>query len=128
MSMPFLVRTLINAAALWVAVRLVPGVEYSGGWLPFLAVAVVFGVVNAVLGRVLKILTLPIIFVTFGFFLLVINAGLLWLTSTLSVALGIGFVVRGFWSALFGALVVSLVSALLGFTIREPRPVVVVRR
>lgn len=128
MNLPLLVRTLVNAAALWVAVRIVPGVEYTGGWLPFLGVAVVFGVLNTVLGRVMKILSLPLIIVTLGIFLLVINAFLLWLTSTLAVALGIGFHVAGFWAAFWGGLVVSLVSVVLGFVVAEPRPVVVVRR
>lgn len=127
MNMTFLVRTLVNAASLWVAVSLVPGVEYAGGWLPFLGVAVVFGVVNAVLGRLVKLLSLPLILVSFGLFLLLINAFLLWLTSRVSVALGIGFVVSGFWPAFWGALVVSLVSALLGLLLAERRSVVVVR-
>ncbi len=128
MNTAFIARTLVNAAALWVAVSLIPGVDYSGGWLPFLGVAVVFGVVNTVLGRLMKILSLPLIVVTFGMFLFVINAFLLWLTSTVSLALGIGFVVSGFWAAFWGGLVVSIVSALLGLAISEPRRVVVVRR
>ncbi len=128
MNTAFIARTLVNAASLWVAVSLIPGVDYSGGWLPFLGVAVVFGVINAVLGRFMKLLSLPLIVVTLGIFLLVINAFLLWLTSTLSLALGIGFVVSGFWAAFWGGLVVSIVSALLGLAISEPRQVVVVRR
>jgi len=128
MNASFVIRTLVNAAALWAAVRLVPGVEYTGGWLPFLGVAVVFGVINVVLGRITKLLSLPLIIVSFGLFLLVINALLLWLTSTLSVALGIGFVVTGFWPAFWGGLVVSLVSTLLSLAISEPRNVVVIRR
>ncbi|MGE0704887.1 MAG: phage holin family protein [Vicinamibacterales bacterium] len=128
MNTAFIARTLINAASLWAAVRLIPGVDYSGGWLPFLGVAVVFGVVNAVLGRLMKLLTLPLIVVTLGVFLLVINALLLWLTSTVSLALGIGFVVTGFWAAFWGGLVVSIVSGLLGLAISEPHQVVVVRR
>ena len=60
----FVVRTLVNAAALWVATRIVPGVEYVGGWLPLLGVAIVFGVVNAFVAPVAKILTLPLIVVS----------------------------------------------------------------
>ena len=113
--MRFLVRLLVNAAALWVATRLVPGVTYSdaGGWLPFMGVALVFGVVNTFIGPVVKILSIPFILVTLGFFLLVLNGLLLWLTSSLSSALGLGFHVSGFWAAFFGALVVSIVSTLL---------------
>jgi putative membrane protein len=117
----FLIRTLINAAALWVAVRLVEGITYDGGWLPFLGVAVVFGVLNTVIGRIAKLLTLPLIVVTFGLFLLVINACMLWLTSALATALGISFHVSGFWAAFWGALVVSVVSAVLTLVVAEPR-------
>jgi len=117
--MPFLVRLLVNAAALWVATALVPGVAYRGGSLPFLGVALVFGVVNATLGPVAKILTFPLIILTLGVFALVINGLMLWLTSSLSEVLGLGFHVRGFWAAFFGALVVSIVSTVLSFAIRD---------
>jgi len=116
---PFLVRLLINAAALWVATRLVPGVVYSGGWLPFLGVALVFVVVNALFGTVTKILTFPLISVTLGLFLLVVNGLMLWLTSAFSDALGLGFHVRGFGPAFWGALVVSVVSTILGVVARD---------
>lgn len=111
--MPFFVRLLINAAALWVATRLVPGVTFTGDWLPFLGVALVFGVINTFIGPVVKILSIPFILVTLGVFLFVINGLMLWLTSSLSGALGLGFHVSGFWAAFFGALVVSIVSTLL---------------
>ena len=111
--MPFFLRLLINAAALWVATRLVPGVTFTGDWLPFLGVALVFGVVNTFVGPVTKILAIPLIILTLGIFLLVVNGLMLWLTSSLSSALGLGFHVSGFWAAFFGALVVSIVSTLL---------------
>ena len=111
--MPFFLRLLINAAALWVATRLVSGVTFTGDWLPFLGVALVFGIVNTFIGPVVKILSIPFIIFTLGFFLLVVNGLLLWLTSSLSGALGLGFHVSGFWAAFFGALVVSIVSTLL---------------
>jgi putative membrane protein len=117
--MPFLIRLLVNAAALWVATKLVPGVTYTGGWLPFLGVALVFGFVNAVIRPVTKVLTFPIIIVTLGIFSFVVNGLMLWLTSALSTALDLGFHVRGFWSAFFGALVVSIVSTLLSFLVRS---------
>ena len=94
--MPFLIRWLVNAAALWVATRLVPGVTYSGGWLPLLGVALVI-------------------------FSFVVNGLMLWLTSALSGALGLGFHVDGFWAAFLGALVVSLVSMLLSMLVTERR-------
>jgi putative membrane protein len=119
--MRFLVRWLVNAAALFVATQIVPGVSYSGGVLPLLAVALVFGVVNAVVGTVTKILTFPIIILTLGLFLLVINGLMLMLTSALSSALELGFHVRGFGAAFWGALVVSIVSTLLSLFFRGSR-------
>ena len=111
--MPFLTRLIVNAAALWVATRVVSGVTYTGDWLPFLGVAAVFGVVNAFIRPVAKILTFPLIIVTLGIFALVVNGLMLWLTSSLSESLGLGFHVSGFWAAFWGALVVSLVSTIL---------------
>ena len=117
--MAFWVRWLVNAAALWVATRIVPGVTYIGGWLPFLGVALIFGVVNAFIRPIAKVLTFPIIILTLGIFALVVNGLMLWLTSALSDALDLGFHVRGFWAAFFGALVVSIVSTLLSMLITE---------
>jgi putative membrane protein len=119
--MGFLVRLIVNALALWVATQLVPGVSYSGGVLPLLGVALVFGVVNAFIRPIAKILTFPIIIVTLGLFALVINGLMLLLTSAVSDALGLGFHVRGFWAAFWGALVVSIVSTLLSLLVRERR-------
>ncbi len=117
--MPFLVRLLVNAAALWVATQLVPGVSYTGGALPILGVALIFGVVNAVLRPVAFILTFPILILTLGLFTFVINALMLWLTSTVSHALGLGFRVSGFWPAFGGALVVTIVSWALSLAIKD---------
>ena len=119
--MPLLIRLLVNAAALWVATRLVPGVVYDGGALPLLGVALVFGVVNALIRPVAKILTFPLIIVTLGIFALVINGLMLWLTSSLSSALGLGFHVSGFWAAFWGGLVVSIVSTILSMIVTEPK-------
>jgi len=117
--MPLLIRLLVNAAALWVATRIVTGVTYAGALLPFLGVALVFGIVNAFIRPILKFLTFPFFIVTFGIFALVLNGLMLWLTSALSSNLGLGFHVAGFGPAFWGALVVSIVSTLLGFFIRD---------
>lgn len=111
--MTFLIRLIVNAAALYVATKLVPGVTFHGTWPAFFGVALVFGVVNAFVRPVAKILTLPFIIVTLGLFLFVINGLMLWLTSRLSATLDLGFHVSGFWAAFWGALVVSIVSMLL---------------
>ena len=115
--MSLIIRLLVNAAALWVAARIVPGVTYRGDVLPFLGVALVFGIVNAFIRPVAKLLTFPIIILTLGLFALVINGLMLWLTSALSGVLGLGFHVSGFWAALVGALVISLVSTLLSLIV-----------
>jgi putative membrane protein len=117
--MRFVIRLLVNAAALWVATRIVTGVTYTGALLPFLGVALVFGIVNAFIRPLLKFVTFPLIIVTFGIFALVVNGLMLWLTSSLSDTLGLGFHVRGFGAAFWGALVVSIVSMLLGLFIRD---------
>jgi putative membrane protein len=117
--MPFLIRLLVNAAALWVATQVVSGVSYTGGPLPMLGVALVFGVVNAILRPMALILTFPILIVTLGLFTFVINAVMLLLTSKVSGALGLGFHVRGFWAAFWGALVVTLVSWVLSMLITD---------
>jgi putative membrane protein len=120
--MPFLIRLLVNAAALWVATRLVPGVSFDGGTLPFLGVALVFGVLNAFVRPLMQVLTFPLILVTLGFFLLVVNGLMLWLTSSLSASLGLGFHVTGFWAAFWGAIVVSVTSLLLSMLVRDSSP------
>jgi putative membrane protein len=115
--MSFVIRVLVNMAALWVATRVVNGVTFTGGWVPFIGVALIFGVVNTFVGA--KILTFPIIIVTLGLFLLVINGLMLWLTSRISDALDLGFQVDGFWPAFWGALTVSIVSTVLGWMIGD---------
>lgn len=111
--MNMLLRLLINAAALWVATRVVSGISYTGDWPLLLAVALVFGVLNLLVRPVLLLLSLPFLIVTLGLFLLVLNAGMLLLTSAISGALGLGFHVEGFVPAVLGALVVSIVSMAL---------------
>jgi putative membrane protein len=115
--MRFLLRLLVNAAALWVAVQVVPGMQSRGTVVALLGVALIFGVVNAVLKPVLLILSLPLLVVSLGLFTLVVNALLLWLTSSLSGAFGLGFHVDGLWAAFLGGLVVSIVSFVLSMVI-----------
>ncbi len=103
--MGFWARTFITAFALWAATQLVPGVHVSGLFGLLLA-ALVFGLVNAVVRPPAWLLTLPLTVVTFGLFLLVLNAAMLGLTALVLP----GFVIDGFWPAIFGALVVSVVS------------------
>jgi putative membrane protein len=118
-------RLLINATALWAATRLVPGISFDGDWRLLLVVALVFGVLNVCVRPILILLTLPLFIVTLGLFTFVLNALMLWLTSAVSEALGLGFHVSGFGAAFLGALVVTLVSFMLslfvGSTVHEHR-------
>jgi len=106
--MGFLLRALINAAALWVAASLIPGINLGGLGHTLLA-ALVLGIINAVVRPILIFLTLPITLVTLGLFIFVLNAFCLWLTSRLVP----GFEVHGFGAAFLGALVISAVSWVL---------------
>jgi len=114
-------RLLINAAALWVATHLVPGISFSGDWWLLFGVALVFGVLNVAVRPVLVVLTFPFLLVTLGLFLLVLNAVMLWLTSAVSDALDLGFHVDGFFAAFVGALVVSIVSFALSMFVGSKR-------
>jgi putative membrane protein len=117
--MYLLIRLLINAAALWAATRLVPGVSFVGDWRLLFVVALVFGVLNVAVRPVLTVLTFPLFILTLGLFTFVLNALMLWLTSTVSGAFGLGFHVDGFWAAFLGALVVSIVSFMLSLFVSQ---------
>jgi putative membrane protein len=112
--MKLILRIVVNAAALWVAARLVPGIE-AGGIGSILAIALVFGVLNALIKPFLKLVSCPVILLTLGLFTLVINALMLMLTAWLGHKLGIEFRVDGFWAAFLGALLVSIVSTVLSW-------------
>jgi putative membrane protein len=116
----FLLRLLINAFALWIATRIVSGLTFDGPAYMLVAVAFVFGLVNAIVRPILKIFTFPILIITLGLFIFVINALMLWLTGRLSEEFGLGFHVAGFRAAFFGALVVSVVSLVLTW-LMKPR-------
>ena len=117
--MAFLIRLLVNAAALWVATRFVTGVTYTGALLPLIGVALIFGVVNAIIRPILKAFTFPLLIITFGLFTFVLNGLMLWLTSRIAGRMGLGFHVDGFGAAFIGAVVVTVVSTVLGILIRE---------
>jgi putative membrane protein len=117
-----LIRWLINFLALFAAAWLVPGitVDDSGGWVVFAIMAIILGLVNAILRPLLKLLTCPLILLTLGLFTLVINGFTLWLSSWIAVNwFHVGFYVDGFWSAFWGGLVVSIVSVILSAILLE---------
>ena len=116
-----LIQVAINAAALWVAVQILDGIEFFGEWWELLIVALIFALVHTFLRPILRIVTLPITILTLGLFLLVINALLLLLTSLVAAELGLAFVVDGFFAALLGAIIISLVSLALTMVLRSAR-------
>lgn len=109
----FLIQTLYVAVAFWIAAKLIPGVAIGGTGTLVIA-AVLWGLVNAFVRPVMVVLTIPLTVVTLGLFLFVVNAAMFglvaWFLDGLSVS--------GFWSALFGALVVSIVSMLAGWFVK----------
>ena len=121
----FLVRTGATAVGLWIATLVVSGITVSGGsgWtsaLTLIAVAAIFGLVNAVLKPIIKVLGILVYVVTLWLISFVVNALLLWLVSWLAGSLGLPFHVAGFWSAFWGAIIVSLIA--WGITLLVPDP------
>ena len=114
-AMPMLKQLIIvwaiTAVAIAVAAALVPSVEIDGGPLALIGVAAVFGLVNAIIGPLLRLLSIPLLLITFGLFALVINAALLGITAGLLDSLEIG----GFFSTVVAAFLISAFSAVLGW-------------
>jgi putative membrane protein len=108
MLVHILVNWLLGALALWIVSKIVPGIQLKNFGSALVA-TVAIGLVNAVIGPVLKILSFPFIFLTLGLFLLVINAALLGLAAMFTP----GFRIRGFFAALIGSLALTVVSWLL---------------
>lgn len=109
----FVIRWLINAAGLFAAVWIVPGIDYLGEWTGILWLALIIGLLNALVRPLLKFLTCPLIILTLGLFTIVINTVMLLLTSAIGQSFGIGLMVDGFWSAVLGSLVMSVVSIVM---------------
>ena len=112
MNMVF-IRWLVNTIAIMLAIKFVPGLNYTGEWWGILLVGVIFGLVNAVIRPFVKLLTLPFLILTLGLFTFITNALMLNITAWLSGKLHIGFYVAGFSSAFWGALIISFVSMAL---------------
>ncbi len=116
-----ILQTLINAAALYVAVLIVPNIQFTGEWWKLVLVAFIFGLINTFVRPILRIVTLPISIMTLGLFLFVINALMLLLTSAISAELDLGFNVADFLAALLGSIVISLVGLALSMVIGTAR-------
>ena len=113
--MKLILRWLIIAISLYVAVLVVPGITVEGdAWVAFSVMAIVLALVNAVVRPVLKLLSCGFIIITLGLFVFVINAGTFLLASNIAQnVFNVGFYVDGFWPALFGSIIVSVVSIVL---------------
>lgn len=124
--MRFLVRLLVNAVALWLTTLIVPGVtvvafppqDTLAVVLTYLLVALIFGIVNGVIGNFIRIVAFPLYILTLGLLALLVNGLLLLLVSWISGLIGFGLVVDGFWWGVLGALVLALLSWLIGILIR----------
>lgn len=116
-----LIRWFINTVALWAAVQLVPGIEYRGNWQGLALLALIFGIVNALIGPILRFLTCPFIILTLGLFTLVLNAVMLALTAWIGQQLGFPLYIHGVIPALWGAVVISVISLILNIFLREKR-------
>lgn len=114
-GMRLILKLLINAAALWVAASLVSGIDLDGDFWTILLVALIFGLVNTFIKPILKVLSLPVIVLSLGLFAVVINAAMLGLTAAITDDLA----VADFWSAVLGAIVISVVSAVLNVIVKD---------
>ena len=121
--MGFLLRVVVNVLAIVLAAKLVRGIEVDGV-LSAVAAGLLLGVVNAVVRPVLLVLTLPITLVTLGLFLLVLNGLCLWLVA----AVVKGFHIAGFWPAVLGALVVSVMSWVVTVLVSDSGQLAVITR
>ena len=115
--MHVLLRLLVNAAALWVATRLVPGISYTGDGVSLFGVALVFGVLNVLIKPILFLLSLPFIIVTLGLFYFLINVLMLYVTDWVVP----DFEIRTFWWGALAAIIVSIVNGLLHPLLPDPR-------
>ncbi|WP_313542693.1 phage holin family protein [Leifsonia aquatica] len=126
--MRFLLKVIINALALWLTTLIVSGVTVhpyedttSATVLTYLLIAVIFGVVNAVIGTAIRVVAFPIYILTLGLISLVVNALLLLIVSWISDAMGFGLHVDGFWAGVLGALVLGIIAWLFGLIVRPSR-------
>lgn len=122
--MKLIIRLIINAVALYAAVALLNGTYLypsTDNWLDFIWLALIFGLVNAIIRPVVMALSCPIIILTLGLGTLLVNMLMFWLAGLIGNQFGVGFEVNGFLGAFLGALIVSVVSFILSAIFRESR-------
>ncbi len=116
----FLLRWIINGIALYIAINLLPGLSLANeSPASYVWIALIFGLLNASVRPILKLLTCPLILLTLGLFTLVVNTAMFYLTRWVGDFFDIGLQIDNFWAAFWGAVIVSLVSVLLTFILRD---------
>ena len=117
----FVLRWVINAIALYLAVIILPGIDLRSDLVSILWLALIFGLVNALFRPLILLLTCPLIILTLGVFTLVINTFLFWLTSVIGQSFGFGLTISDpvWWNAFLGGLVVSVVSVVMTLILKD---------
>ncbi|NWF52169.1 MAG: phage holin family protein [Nitrospirae bacterium] len=110
-----ILKIIINAISITIAVKLVNGITFRGEWWKIIIIGAVFGIVNSFIRPIVKFFTFPLIILTLGLFTFIINALMLLLTEKLSESFNLGLQIYGFWPAFWGALIVSIVSTILSW-------------
>jgi len=119
--MKLIIRWIVSTLALFTAAYLIPGirVEDPNAWMVYALMALILGLVNAVIRPLLKLLSCPLIILTLGIFVLVINGASFLLAARIAEVLGVGFYVDGFLSAFLGALIVSVISVFFNIFLKD---------
>jgi putative membrane protein len=119
----FILRWIINAIALYLAVFLLPGIDLEGGLISIVWLALIFGLINALFRPLLQFLTCPLIILTLGLFTLVINTFLFWLTSVIGQSFGLALIIDDpvWWNAFLGGLIVTIVSVAMTMILKDER-------
>ena len=117
----FILRWVINAIALYLAVWLLPGIDLEGGLISIVWLALILGLINALFAPLLKFLTCPLILLTLGLFTLVINSFLFWLTSVIGQSFDLGLIINDpvWWNAFLGGLIVTIVSVAMTMILKD---------
>jgi putative membrane protein len=117
----FILRWVINAVALYLAVLVLPGIDLRSGMMSIVWLALIFGLVNALFRPLIQLLTCPLIMLTLGLFTLVINTFLFWLTSVIGQSFGLALTIAEpvWWNAFLGGLVISVVSVVLTLILKD---------
>jgi putative membrane protein len=117
----FILRWVINAIALYLAVLVLPGIDLRSGLVSIIWLALIFGLINALFRPLLQFLTCPLIILTLGLFTLVINTFLFWLTSVIGQSFGLALIINDpiWWNAFLGGLIVTLVSVAMSMVLKD---------